>query len=81
MRYTHTLTETEVACGVTLEDVKRYAGRALVRESPDGSTRVHVDGDLGPALAQSVARAVTHGADVDYAGRSGVGTTVYAVLD
>lgn len=56
--YTHSLTSTEAACGVTLDDVARELPRVLIR---DGGATVIVDGTLAPALAASVARAAFGG--------------------
>jgi len=50
--YTHTLTEIEQACGVTLDDVARELPRVALRENA-----AWVDGSLAPALATSTARA------------------------
>ncbi len=50
--YKHKLTDTEIACGVTLEQVARELPRVLLRDD-----RVHVDGTVPPALGSSVARA------------------------
>lgn len=52
--YTHRLSEIELACGVTLDQVARELPRVLVRE---GGATVVVDATLPPALAGSVARA------------------------
>ena len=52
--YTHRLSEIELACGVTLEQVARELPRVLVRDS--GATVV-IDATLPPALAGSVVRA------------------------
>lgn len=52
--YTHTLTEIELACGVTLEDVARELPRVMIR---DAGATVVIDATLAPALASSVARA------------------------
>lgn len=50
--YEHELTDTEKACGVTLEQVAHELPRVLLRDD-----RVYVDGRLSPALSNSVARA------------------------
>lgn len=63
MTYTHTLTETEALCGVTLDDVARELPRVLLR---DGGDTVIVDGPLSPALAQSVVRAALGGRPFQY---------------
>lgn len=63
--YQHTLTETEAACGVTLDDVARELPRVLVRDH--GATIV-MDGSLSPALSSSVARAAFAGRSHEYAG-------------
>lgn len=61
--YTHELTNTEIACGITLEQVARELPRALVR-----GDRVHLDGQPSPALATSVARAAFGTDDVEFVG-------------
>ena len=66
MAYTHTLTETEIACGVTLDDVARELPRGVFR---DGHAFPH----FGPPLASSVARAAYAGAEVEYMGRTRLG--------
>lgn len=58
--YTHKLTEVELACAVSLEDVARELPRVLIRDS--GAT-IYVDAMLAPALANSVARAAFGGHD------------------
>lgn len=63
--YTHTLTEIELACGVTLEDVARELPRVMIR---DAGATVIVDGTLAPALANSVARAAFGRHPFEYAG-------------
>ena len=67
--YTHTLTELEIACGVTLADVARELPRGVFREN--GDTFV-VSADCGPALAGSVARCA-FGAPAEYVGRTLLG--------
>jgi hypothetical protein len=68
--YTHTLTPTEEACGVTLDDVARELPRGVFRDNG----RVFVVAEsAGPALAASVARCAFGGAPVEYAGRSLLG--------
>lgn len=51
--YVHTLTDIELACGVTLEQVAAELPRVLIRDS--GAT-VIVDATNPPALCASVAR-------------------------
>ena len=68
--YTHTLTDIENACGVTLEDVARELPRGVFRKG--GQTFV-VSADTGPALAGSVARAAFAGAPVEYVGQTLLG--------
>jgi hypothetical protein len=65
------LSATEVACGVTVEDVERYAARSLVM--PNG--RVVVD-DVAPALAGAVAKARL-GGEVEFLGFNILGLPVY----
>lgn len=48
-----TLTSIELACGVTIEDVKREVPRLMLRDS--GAT-VIVDATLPPALCNALAR-------------------------
>lgn len=62
-RYTHELTATEIACGVTLDRVADELPRVLVRDH-----RVHIASDLSPALATSVARAAFGTADFEFIG-------------
>lgn len=50
---TFTLTSTELACGVTLDDVQREVPRMMIRDS--GATLV-IDGTLAPALGSALAR-------------------------
>lgn len=68
--YTHQLTEIEMMCGVTIEEVAEELPRGVFRDN--GETFV-VAGDLGPALAGSVARCAFAGAEVDYIGRTPLG--------
>ncbi|PZU04694.1 MAG: hypothetical protein DI630_00840 [Gordonia sp. (in: high G+C Gram-positive bacteria)] len=71
--YTHELTDIEIACGVTLDDVARELPRVLLRED-----RVHVDGRVSPALGGSVARAAFGTADFDFVGiGSNTGFLIY----
>lgn len=69
--YTHSLTELEAACGVTLDAVARELPRGLFR----GETHQYfvVDADLAPALASSVARCAFGGAAVEYVGLTALG--------
>ena len=67
--YTHTLTDIEVACGVTLEDVARELPRGVFRRNGEWFV---VGEDLPPALASSVARCAFGGA-VEYVGRTALG--------
>lgn len=69
--YTHTLTETETACGVTLEQVAHELTRVLVR-----GDRVYIAGTVGPALAGSVARCAFAG-PVDFIGINTLGLLMY----
>ena len=73
--YTHTLTDIEQACGVTLEDVARELPRGVFRES--GETFI-VDAGLPPALAGSVARCAFAGKPVEYVGRTSLGRAYIA---
>ncbi len=67
--YTHTLTDIEVACGVTLEDVARELPRGVFRRNGEWFV---VGEDLSPALASSVARCA-FGGSVEYVGRTALG--------
>ena len=67
--YTHTLTDIEVACGVTLEDVARGVPRGVFRRNGEWFV---VGEDLPPALASSVARCA-FGGPVQYVGRTVLG--------
>lgn len=66
--YIHTLTDIEIACGVTLEDVARELPRGVFRHE-----YFIVSEDIGPALAGSVARCAFGGATVEYVGRTTLG--------
>lgn len=70
--YTHTLTELEIAYGVTLEDVARELPRGVFR---NGHAFPHfvVSPECSPALALSVARAAFAGKPVEYMGRTRLG--------
>lgn len=63
--YMFELNDIETACGVTIEQVQREIPRVLVRDG-----RVHVDGDIPPALSSAVARCALGLDAVDYAGRN-----------
>ena len=65
------LTATEVACGVTVAEVERYAARSLVM--PSG--KVVVD-DVAPALAGAVAK-LRLGGEVEFLGFNILGLPVY----
>ena len=62
--YTHTLTPTEEACGVTLDDVERELSRGMFR-TIDG-TELFIVPNVGPALAGSVARAAFAGSPIKF---------------
>lgn len=68
-----TLTETEIACGVSPSDVTTEAERALVLEN---GTRVAVDTRRGPAVSGAAARERL-GAPVEFAGLNMFGHAVY----
>ena len=68
---THTLTDLEEACGVTLKDVARELPRVYM---PDSATAVLPAG-LAPALAGSVARCAI--GDCVYAGLNGFDMPIY----
>lgn len=70
-RITHELTEIEIACGVTLEQVAEMLPRVLVRDR-----RVIVPADTPPALAISVARCAL-GETAVYSGHNRLGLLVY----
>lgn len=67
----HTLTETEIACGVTLQQVQEVLPKALVNND-----RVIVPADVAPALGSSVARCI-FGKPAEYAGHNQLGLPVY----
>lgn len=76
---TFTLTDIELACGVTLDDVARELPRAMVRES--GAT-VIVDGTLAPALGNAVARCAFGSHPYKYAGMNrDLGLAIYRATD
>lgn len=78
-RSTFTLTSTELACSVTLEDVARELPRVLIREA--GAT-VIVDGTLPPALAAAVARCAFGSHPHKYAGiNRDLGLAIYRATD
>ena len=64
-----TLTETEIACGVSPSDVTTEAERALVFE---GGAAVAVDTRRGPAVSGAAAREKL-GAPVEFAGLNEIG--------
>jgi hypothetical protein len=68
--YTHTLTELETACGVTLDAVARELPRGVFRQN---DTVFIVSENVAPALAGSVARCAFSGARVEYVGRALLG--------
>lgn len=70
--YTLELTDTEVACGVTLPQVAAYLPQSFAKN--DGA--VVVPSDIGPALAGAVARCAA-GEDVEFAGLNGLAMPVY----
>ena len=55
------LTELQIACGVTVEDVKKELARSLVT---NGGASLVVDGNIAPALASAVA--ANHFGDIHY---------------
>lgn len=69
--YTLELSEVEIACGVTLDQVARELPRVLVRDG-----RVYIDGNVGPALAGATARAAL-GAPAAFVGLNQLGMSVY----
>lgn len=71
-----TLSETEVACGVTLEDVKREACRSLVTSD---SVFIVLAPDIGPALAGAAARMKASG-PVEFLWFNHAGMPVYSRL-
>lgn len=70
-RITHELTDTEVACGVTLEQVAELRPKVLMK-----GERVVLPQNTPPALATSVARCAL-GAPAEYAGHNQLGLPVY----
>lgn len=68
--YIHTLSDIEIACGVTLDAVAHELTRGTFREG--GATFV-VSADAAPALASSVARCAFAGEPVEYVGRTLLG--------
>lgn len=58
------LSEVEIACGVTLDDVAAELPRVLMR----GNDTVHIDGSLAPALAGAVARCALGTENYDFTG-------------
>lgn len=71
--YIHELTETEIACHVTLEDVQRELVRGLFF---DGGKAFAVANDVSPAIAGSVARAAFAG-PATFVGVNTFGQLVY----
>ena len=73
------MSEIEMLAGVTIEDVHRFARRAIVLNGPS----IVVDGDISPALAGAVARYVGRGTYPGYpgpwefAGHNQLGHAVY----
>lgn len=67
----HTLTETEVACGVTLDQVADLLPKVLLRND-----QVILPADTPPALAASVARCAL-GEKAVYTGSNLLGHLVY----
>lgn len=61
--YTHTLTEIEEACGVTLEAVAEVLPRAYVFDS---AAAIMLPKDTPPALCSSTARCAFAGAEVEF---------------
>lgn len=73
-----TLTDTELACGVTLEDVARELPRAMLR---DHGATVVVDGTLAPALGNAVARCAFGSHPYKYAGMNReLGLAIYRAV-
>lgn len=70
-RITHTLTDTEIACGITLDQVAELLPKVLIRNN-----RVIVPADTPPALATSVARCA-FGEPAVYTGHNELGLPVY----
>lgn len=71
------LTEIEVACGVTLEQVQEVLPKVLVRR---GELAIMPDG-LSPALCGAVARCVFAGAGIKFQGLNMFGQPVYTLED
>lgn len=69
----HELTETEIAAGVTLEQVADLLPKVLIRS--DGS-KIVLPADTSPALAGSTARCAFAG-PVDFAGFNQLAQPVY----
>lgn len=69
--YTLELTEIEIACGVTLEQVQELLPKVLVRGG-----RVIFPALTGPALASATARAAL-ASPVEFAGLNSLGMPVY----
>jgi len=67
----HTLTDTEIACGVTLEQVAELLPKVLLRND-----RVILPEDTPPALATSTARCA-FGEPAVFAGHNQLGQPVY----
>lgn len=67
----HELTDTEIACGVTLDQVAELLPKVLVRNN-----RVIVPEDAPPALATAVARCA-FGEPAVYTGHNQLGQPVY----
>jgi len=61
------LTETEKEAGVTMQDVDRFAVRAIIITGPE----IVVDRDLSPALGLAVARRVGRSVYPGYQGEWG----------
>lgn len=71
--YRHTLTELELACGVTLDDVADM----LIRVTAKGDGDVVFPAHTSAALASSTARCVHSGKACKFAGLNGLGMPVY----
>lgn len=69
------LTEIEVACGVTLEQVQEVLPKVLVRR---GELAIMPDG-ISPALGGAVARCVFAGAGIKFMGLNAFGQPCYAL--
>lgn len=61
--YAHSITATESACGVTLEQVAEIMPKVLLL---DNDRAVMLPKDTAPALASSVARCVFNGAPAEF---------------